>query len=179
MFWCTLRPYQPSLRAFSSYYLPQLFMASPASNNRRVTRSATRAACVETTSDSYHQQCRRNRAHRSQALRIQRAINRLNSSSTSDSNSTRDLATRCRAARAAVLAHRRRTRNDSSRDDSPSSIVHQHFTRMRSPRHPTPFHQSPVFKGIRQFNSTIDEQPVTTFAYNDLDHHRNYVCPHC
>ena len=50
---------------------------------------------------------------------------------------------------------------------------------MRSPRHPTPFHQSPVFKGIRQFNSPIDEQPVTTFAYNDLEHHCNYVCPHC
>ena len=144
MFWCTLRPYQPSLRTFGSYYLPQLFMASrpPASNNCRVTRSATRAACVETTSyettsDSYHQQCRRNRAHRSQALRIQRAISRRNSSSTSDSNSTRDLATRRRAARAAVLAHRRRTRNDSSRYASPS-IVHQHFTRIRSPRHPTP-----------------------------------------
>jgi len=128
VFWCTLRPYQPSLRAFSSYYLPQLFMASPASNNRRVTRSATRAACVETTSDSYHQQCRRNRAHRLQALRIQRSINRRNSSSTSDSNTTRDLDTRRRAARAAVLAH-----NDSSRYASPS-IVHQHFTRMRSPR---------------------------------------------
>lgn len=148
-------------------------MASPASNNRRVTRSATRAACVETTSDSYHQQCRRNRAHRLQALRTQRSINRRNSSSTSDSNTTRDLDTRRRAARAAVVAH-----NDSSRYASPS-IVHQHFTRMRSPRHPTPFHQSPVFKGIRQFNSPIDEQPVTTFAYNDLEHHRNYVCPHC
>ncbi|CAN0360939.1 unnamed protein product, partial [Ectocarpus sp. 6 AP-2014] len=25
----------------------------------------------------------------------------------------------------------------------------------------------------------IDEELVTTFAYNDLEHERNYVCPHC
>lgn len=50
---------------------------------------------------------------------------------------------------------------------------------MRSPRHSTPFHQSPVFKGIRQFNSRIDEELATTFAVNELEDERNYVCPHC
>lgn len=81
-----------------------------------------------------------------------------------------------RAARARILADRRDARNQTN---SESASVHNHFRRMRSPRHPSLFRQDPVFKGIRVFNSPINETIVPTFAYNDLDHDRNYVCPHC
>lgn len=110
----------------------------PASDFHRVTRSQTRAARIESASDTYHQQ-----------------------------NRTHD-ATRRHAARRAILNQRRRSRSSSFSHDVASAIVRNHFAGMRSPRHSTPFHQSPVFKGIRQFNSPIDEEVVTTFAYNDL-----------
>lgn len=133
-----------------------------------VTRSAARASRGESAYHLYRESCRANRARRVQALRALRTINR--------SHSITQQATRQRAARAAVLAHRRRSRNSTSHDDSESSIVRDHFLRMRSPRHPTSFHQNPVFKGIRPFNTPIDEEVVNTFSYSDLDDERNYVC---
>lgn len=138
-------------------------MANRLPSTQRVTRSAARAANLQTT-DSYRQECRRNRANRLNHLRNMRAIN------------TSNRAAQRRAARRAILDERRRCNNNP---DSSSAIIRDHYARMRSPRHPTPFHQSPVFKGIRPFNSPIDEELVTTFAYNDLEDLRNYVCPHC
>lgn len=140
-----------------------------------ITRSASRSGSVpHPNSNPNRDACRRNRSRRSQQLRLLRMVNPLNSNTTSSNSS--EQATARRAARARILAERRHARNHN---DSESAAVHNHFTRMRSPRHPSPFHQDPVFKGIRVFNSPIDETVVPTFEYNDLDHDRNYVCPHC
>lgn len=129
-------------------------MANNFSRTPAVTRSVARDAC------------RRNRANRSRALSLLRS--RTNSARTIEQ------ATRRRAARAAILAERRRSRHSDE-----SSVIRDHYRRMRTPRHNTPFHQEPVFKGIREFNSPIDEDLVTTFLYNDLTDERNHVCRHC
>lgn len=74
-----------------------------------------------------------------------------------------------RAARSAILASRRVRR--ASNLSSDSIIVRDHYRRMRSPRHPIPFQQTPEFAGIREFNSyTDDTQEVKTFAQRILQH---------
>lgn len=118
---------------------------------RAVTRSVTRSVTQSAP--------RRNRANRAAILAEARRSKAC---------------CRNRANRAAILAERRRIR-----DSSESTIVREHFRSMRSPRHSTPFHQSPVFKGIRPFNSPIDEELLTTFAYNDLQDEHNFTCSHC
>lgn len=142
-----------------------------------ITQSAARAAHVQNVSIPTRQSSRRNRGNRVRVLRTLREENRL-STTPECTNHADQAATRRRAARATILTERR-ARTTLSRDSSDSAVVQNHFRRMRSPRHPTHFNQEPIFKGIRPFNSAINEDVATTFSYNDLEHTSNYVCPHC